>query len=45
MTNKEVIVNGLNIGYRDINQEMFISLTDIARKKNHIAPADVVLPM
>lgn len=42
MTSKEVIVNGLNIGYRDIDQEMFISLTDIARKKNPVAPADVV---
>lgn len=42
MTSKEVSVSGLNIGYRDINQEMFISLTDIARKKNPIAPADVV---
>ena len=42
MTGKEVIVSGLNIGYRDINQEMFISLTDIARRKNPVAPADVV---
>lgn len=42
MASKEVTVNGLNIGYRDIDQEMFISLTDIARKKNPVAPADVV---
>ncbi len=42
MANQEVTVSGLNIGYRDINQEMFISLTDIARRKNPIAPADVV---
>lgn len=42
MANQEVTVSGLNIGYRDINQEMFISLTDIARRKNSITPADVV---
>lgn len=42
MSNKEVTVKGLNIGYRDIDKEMFISLTDIARMKNSVAPADVV---
>lgn len=42
MPNKEVIVKGLNIGYKNVDKEMFISLTDIARKKNPIAPADVV---
>ncbi len=42
MANKEVSVKGLNIGYRDIDKEMYISLTDVARMKNPIAPADVV---
>lgn len=42
MTKNEVIVKGLNIGYKDIDREKFISLTDIARMKNPIAPADVV---
>lgn len=42
MTKNEVLVKGLNIGYKDIDKEKFISLTDIARMKNPIAPADVV---
>lgn len=42
MANREVSVKGLNIGYRDIDKEMYISLTDVARMKNPIAPADVV---
>lgn len=42
MAKKEVTIKGLNIGYKNIDKEMFISLTDIARKKNPIAPADVV---
>lgn len=42
MSNKEVVVKGLNIGYKNVDKEMFISLTDIARKKNPISPADVV---
>jgi hypothetical protein len=42
MANKEVNVKGLNIGYRDIDKEKYISLTDIARMKNPVAPADVV---
>lgn len=42
MSKNEVIVQGLNIGYRGIDKETYISLTDIARMKNSIAPADVV---
>ena len=42
MAKKEVTVKGLNIGYRDIDKEMYISLTDMARMKNPSAPADVV---
>jgi hypothetical protein len=42
MVNKEVNVRGLNIGYRDIDKEKYISLTDVARMKNPVAPADVV---
>ena len=42
MTKNEVIVKGININYKKINQEDYISLTDIARKKNPDSPADVV---
>ena len=42
MKNNEVIVKGLNITYKDIDKERFISLTDIARMKNKTSPADVV---
>lgn len=42
MANKKVIVKGLNISYRDIDKEKSISLTDIAKARNPIAPADVV---
>lgn len=38
----ELIVNGITVNYKKINQDNYISLTDIARKKNQIAPADVV---
>ncbi|MDE5546471.1 MAG: KilA-N domain-containing protein [Anaeroplasmataceae bacterium] len=42
MTNQEVLVKGISIKYQRINKEEYISLTDIARIKNPIAPADVV---
>lgn len=39
---KEVVVKGINVNYKKINQEDYISLTDIARRKNPDSPADVV---
>lgn len=42
MTKNEVIVKGIYINYKKINQEDYICLTDIARKKNPNSPADVV---
>ncbi len=42
MKNNELVVKGLSIAYREIEKEKFICLTDIARMKNPIAPADVV---
>lgn len=42
MTKNEVIVKGISVNYKRINQEEYISLTDIARKKNPESPADVV---
>ena len=42
MTNQEVLVKEIYIKYQRINKEEYISLTDIARIKNPIAPADIV---
>ncbi|MDE7162214.1 MAG: KilA-N domain-containing protein [Anaeroplasmataceae bacterium] len=42
MANKEVLVKGINVRYQSFNQNDYICLTDIARAKNSIAPADVV---
>ena len=42
MTKNEVVVKGINVSYKNIDKEKFISLTDIAKMKNPIAPADVV---
>lgn len=42
MKNNEILVKGINVKYQAVNQEDYICLTDIARVKNPIAPADVV---
>ncbi|MDE7105909.1 MAG: KilA-N domain-containing protein [Anaeroplasmataceae bacterium] len=42
MANLEVLVKGISIKYQRIKKEDYISLTDIARIKNPISPADVV---
>ena len=34
MASKEVIVQGINIRYQDLNTEDYICLTDIAKAKN-----------
>jgi hypothetical protein len=39
---KEIEVNGLKINFKQEKEESYISLTDIARKKNPIEPKDVV---
>jgi hypothetical protein len=39
---KEIEVNGLKINFKQEKEENYISLTDIARKKNPIEPKDVV---
>ena len=39
---KEIIVNGLKVSFKKDKGESYISLTDIARKKNPIEPKDVV---
>ncbi|MCM1394371.1 MAG: KilA-N domain-containing protein, partial [[Eubacterium] siraeum] len=38
MANKEVIVKGFNIHYRELRKEDYISLTDIAKYKNSEDP-------
>lgn len=38
MPNNEVVVNNINIGYRKINKEDYISLTDLARYVNSEEP-------
>ncbi len=38
----EVVVKGINVNYRKINQEDYISLTDIAKARNAKEPKDVV---
>lgn len=42
MTKNEVLVNGLNINYKKINKEDYISLTDLARYAN---PSDPRIPI
>ena len=42
MTNKEIIVQDINIKYKKIEQEDYISLTDIAYMCNPKEPKDVV---
>lgn len=42
MTKNEVVVNGININYKKVNNEDCICLTDIARFYNNEAPSDVV---
>lgn len=42
MTKNEVIVNGISINYKKINNEDYICLTDIARFYNNEAPSDIV---
>ena len=39
---KLINVNGLDISTQKVDDEYYISLTDIARKKNAIEPKDVV---
>jgi hypothetical protein len=39
---KKIEVNGLKINFKQEKEESYISLTDIARKKNPIEPKDVV---
>ena len=42
MKNNEVIVKGINVNYKKINEEDYISLTDIAKKKNAKDPNQVI---
>ena len=42
MTKNEVVVNGININYKKVNNEDYICLTDIARFYNNEAPSDIV---
>lgn len=42
MTKNEVIVKGINVNYKKINQEDYISLTDIAKARNVKEPKDVI---
>ena len=35
MTNNEVIVKDINVRYNRINEEDYICLTDLAKKKNN----------
>ena len=42
MKNNEVIVKGINVNYKKINKEDYISLTDIAKAKNAKEPKDVI---
>ena len=36
MTNKEILVKGINVRYQSFKQDDYICLTDIARAKNPI---------
>ncbi len=42
MAKKEIIVKGINVNYNKINDEEFISLTDIAKARNAKEPKDVI---
>ena len=42
MKNNEIIVKGINVNYKKINKEDYISLTDIAKAKNAKEPKDVI---
>ena len=42
MTKSELIVKGIGVNYKKINEQDYISLTDIAKRKNPDSPADVV---
>ncbi len=42
MTKNEVVVKGINVNYKKINQEDYICLTDIAKARNPKEPKDVV---
>lgn len=42
MSNKEVYVQGITVKYKKINQDDYISLTDIACMRNPTEPKDVV---
>ena len=39
---KEIVVNGLTVQIKNQKDEKYISLTDIAKKKNSHEPKDVV---
>jgi len=38
----EIIVKGVNVIYKRVNDEDYICLTDIAKSKNDEFPADVI---
>ena len=42
MEKKNIIVKGINISYKRINEDDYICLTDIARSKNELFPSDVI---
>lgn len=42
MTNNEVVVKGINVNYKKINKEDYISLTDMAKTKNAKDPRFIV---
>ncbi len=42
MSKKEVVVQGINVNYNKIDNEEFISLTDIAKARNPKEPKDVI---
>lgn len=42
MTKNEVIVKGINVNYKKINNEDYISLTDIAKYYNANDPSGVI---
>ena len=37
-----LIVKGIDVNYKRVNQDDYICLTDIAKAKNQLFPADVV---
>ena len=42
MANEKMKVQGIEIQYKQINENDFISLTDIARYKNADYPSDII---